>query len=160
MKPFRKRTYTGLLACLCDWSYLLGRLWGVVALMRGKSLSSKFRERLMLAVTQVNDCRYCTFFHTKAALSEGVPREEVERLMGGMFEGCPKEELPALLYAQHWAETERKPDPAMRQKLVDTYGAEKAEAIELTLRFICACNYSGNSLDYILYRLSFGKIGG
>ena len=160
MKPFRKRTYRGLLACPSDWAYLLGRPLRVVAVMRGKSLSPKFRERLMLAVTRVNDCRYCAFFHTKAALSEGVPREEVERLMGGMFDGCPEEELPALLYAQHWAETECKPDPAMRQKLLDTYGTEKTEAIELTLRVIGACNYSGNSFDYILYRLSFGKIGG
>ncbi len=160
MKPFRKRTYTSLPTCMSDWAYLFGRPLRVVAIMRGKSLSPKFRERLMLAVTQVNDCRYCAFFHTKAALSEGVQREEVERLMGGMFDGCPEEELAALLYAQHWAETERKPDPAMRQKLLDAYGVEKAEAIELTLRVIGACNYSGNSFDYILYRLSFGKIGG
>lgn len=160
MKPFRKRTYSGPISFLADWAWLLGRPLRMMAVLRGKSLLPQFRERLMLAVTQVNDCRYCAFFHTKAALAEGVAREEVERLMRGMFEGCPEDQLPALMYAQHWAATERKPDPEMRQKLLDTYGAEKAETIELAMRIICACNYTGNSLDRILYRLSLGTIGG
>lgn len=160
MKPFPKRTYSGPLAFLADNLYLLKRMGRVRALMRGATLAPAFRERIMLAVTRVNACRFCTFFHAKAALAEGIPRDEIDRLLAGMFDGYTEEERVALLYAQHWAETEGKTDPGMRQQLLDTYGPEKTDAIDLALRVIRAGNYTGNSVDYLLYRLTFGKCGG
>jgi len=160
MKPFGKRTYSGPIAFLSDWIYLLSHVRRVALAVGKKGVSPQFRERLMLAVTQVNKCRYCAYAHTKAALAEGVPQEQVRQLMSGAFEGCPEDELPALAYAQHWAEAGGKPDPAIRQKIVDTYGREKADAIELVMRLICACNYTGNAVDLVLFRLSFGAIGG
>jgi hypothetical protein len=44
--------------------------------------------------------------------------------------------------------------------LQETYGAENAEAIETVLRLIRMGNLGGNTLDYWLYRLSFGRWGG
>ena len=160
MKPFKKRMHSGPIAFLSDWASLLGKPGRLMAVLRGKTLSAPFRERLMLAVTQVNQCRYCAHFHTKAALGAGVASDEVRRLLAGEFEGCPGEELPAIVYAHHWAETGRNPEPEMRRTLQEVYGAEKAGDIELALQLICACNYTGNALDYALYRLSFGTVGG
>jgi AhpD family alkylhydroperoxidase len=128
--------------------------------MRGGGISPAFRERLMLVVTQVNDCRYCRSFHTRLALSEGVPSEELNDLLTGYIpEDCPEAELQALLYAQHWAEMDSRPDPEATQKLVETYGEETADAVQLVLLMIRMGNLAGNSIDYILYRLSFGKLG-
>jgi AhpD family alkylhydroperoxidase len=128
--------------------------------MRGKPLDWAFRERLMLAVTAVNGCRYCSYGHARQALSAGVTPAEIEALAGGQFDGCPAEELPALLYAQHWAEADGHPDPAARARMSAIYGDEQARAIELALRIIRVGNLSGNTLDHVLHRLTLGRIGG
>ena len=127
--------------------------------MRGTLISPAFRERLMLAVTAVNGCRYCSYFHTGEALRSGLSQEEISRLLSGEFAACPPEEAPAVIYAQHWAESNARPDPVALQKLQEIYGPEKADAIQIILRMIRTGNLSGNSWDYLLYRVSFGKWG-
>lgn len=128
-------------------------------LMRGELIDAAFRERLMMAVTAVNGCRYCSYAHTKQALMEGIDRDEIEALQGGVFESCPRDELPALLYAQYWAETQGRTEPAARERIVEKYDEETMKAIELTLQTIQMGNLLGNTVDYVLYRLSFGRLG-
>lgn len=113
----------------------------------------------MLAVTAVNDCRYCSYFHAQEALKANLSETEIHTLLSGTMENVPAEELPALLYAQHWAESDATPDPTARRTLIDTYGQEKAESIETVLRMIRMGNLGGNTADYILYRLSWGRLG-
>ncbi len=125
--------------------------------MRGGSLDPAFRERLMLAVTAVNGCRYCSYYHARQALVVGIPSEEADALAAGVMDGCPPEQLPAVLYAQHWAESDARPDPMARQRVVDLYGAQTMEAIELALHTIRMGNMAGNTFDYVLHRLSFGR---
>ena len=114
----------------------------------------------MLAVTAVNGCRYCSYFHAKEALKAGLAEEELRQLLVGLVDDAPAEELQALLYAQHWAETDGQPDPTAQQQLVQTYGLDRAEAIETVLRMIRIGNLLGNTGDYWLYRLSRGAFGG
>ena len=159
MSGFKKRTYHGIGDFLADIKFLLRNQRRVRAMMRSKTLSPKFRERLMLAVTRVNACRYCTRFHTKAALTEGVNQQEIRMILQGMYQQCPLEEISAILYAEHWAETEGRPDEAARQKLIDTYGQAMTDEIDIALRVIKTGNYTGNTADYLLYRISFGRWG-
>lgn len=119
-----------------------------------------FRERLMMVVTEVNGCRYCRAFHAKESLKSGISHEELKKLLDGMIpEDTPEEEYAALVYARHWAENDAQPDEKAVQQLIDEYGQEKANAIQIVLRMIRMGNLSGNLLDYILFRLSFGKLG-
>ena len=127
--------------------------------MRGDLGSFPFRDRLMLAVTAVNGCRYCSYYHAQEALKAGLPDEELQKLLEGVVDNAPAGELPALLYAQHWAETDGKPDKAARQKLLETYGPQRAEAIETVLHMIRMGNLLGNTADYWLSNLSFGRWG-
>ena len=113
----------------------------------------------MLAVTSVGCCRYCSYFHSKLALKGGIKQEEIGKLLSGNFECCPEEEVLAILYAQHWAESNAHPDPEATQKLQETYGSEKSDAIHLMLRMIRLGNLLGNTWDYLLYRISFGNWG-
>ena len=113
----------------------------------------------MLAVTQVNECRYCAHHHAQGALTDGLAADEIADLLAGEFEACPPEERPALLYAEHWADTGGDPDPEAREKIVATYGEEKTQAIEIVLRMISAGNYMGNTWDSLLYRVSGGRLG-
>jgi AhpD family alkylhydroperoxidase len=127
--------------------------------MRGELISFALRERLMLVVTAVNDCRYCAHYHTKVATRADLSPPEIGHLLAGHMDQVPFGELPALLYAQEWARQNGRFDPAAQQALIETYGPEKAEAIETILRLIRIGNLSGNTFDYWLYRLSFGRLG-
>ena len=89
---------------MSDLGFIFKNRKRVRALFRGESLSPAFRERMMLAVTRVNECRYCARFHAKAALAEGISREEVDAILGGAFKDCPSDQLVGVLYAEHWAE--------------------------------------------------------
>ena len=111
----------------------------------------------MLAVTSVEGCRYCSYFHSKLALKDGISQEEIGQLLSGNLDGCPEEEALAVIYAQHWAESNANPDAEAVSKLQQVYGFEKSQAIHLMLRMIRLGNLLGNTWDYLLYRTSFGK---
>lgn len=113
----------------------------------------------MLTVTEVNGCRYCEYAHAKWALAAGVRPADVEALAVGQLDGCPPEEIPALLYAQHWAETNARPASEARQRVLETYGQAKLEGIELSMRMIRVGNLTGNTWDYLMYRASLGRWG-
>jgi len=114
----------------------------------------------MLAVTAVNGCRYCSYFHAKQALKSGITTGEISKLLSGDVTNCLEEEAMAVIYAQHWAESDAHPDPEAVQGLQQAYGVEKTEAIHLMLRMIRMGNLLGNSWDYLIYRISFGRWGG
>lgn len=156
---FRKRFYTSAGEFASDILYLARNIGGI---RRGNSqgvISPAFRERLMLAVTAVYGCRYCSYLHTRQALKSGVDHEEAAALLAGSLDMCPPEEAVALLYAQHWAEFNANPDPEVTERLERTYGAQKAKAINLVLRMVRVGNLAGNLWDYFLYRLFHRKWG-
>lgn len=159
MNEFKRRIYHSLSEVAADLKAIMARRDRMKPLMRGELIDAAFRERLMLAVTAVNGCRYCSYVHAKQALVEGMSNEEVKALQAGELANSPTEELAALLYAQHWAETRGKPDPAAHRRVIERYGAEMVEAIELALRTIQMANLLGNTMDYTLYRVSFGRLG-
>jgi AhpD family alkylhydroperoxidase len=157
MEKFNRRTYSSLSEVAADLQAILARRDHMRPLMRGELIDAAFRERLMLAATAVNRCRYCSYLHARRALVEGMSSEEVEALQTGELANSPPEELAALLYAQHWAETRGKPDPAARERLVEQYGEERVDAMELALRTIQMGNLFWNTVDYVLGRVSFGR---
>ncbi len=159
MDQFKRRFYHSPRQFWDEFKFMIGNRAQIRTVMRQHLISPAFRERLMMAVTAVNGCRYCSYYHAKEALLTGISEAEVEALLSGVVEHCPAEEATAVLYAQHWAETNTHPDPQARQKLVEEYGSESAEAIELVLRMIRMGNLMGNTWDYVLYRVSFGQRG-
>jgi len=158
-KQFNRRTYPSLSAFIADLKPIMAQRDQMKPLMRGDLIDTAFRERLMLAVTAVNGCSYCSYAHARRALAEGIDGSEVEALLDGVVEHSPTEEAAALLYAQHWAETAGKIDPVARERIIETYGEGSVNAIELALRTIQIGNLLGNTMDYVLYRLSFGRLG-
>lgn len=159
MASFQRRIYPGIRPIWRDFLNTFRQRDRLRGLKQETWLTPAFRERLMLAVTAVNDCRYCSFYHAQRALAAGISESEIRRLQSGGFSGAPAGELPAMLYAQHWAEADDAPDPEARAAFVEHYGADRAETIELVLRLIRAGNLLGNTWDYLLYRLSFGRWG-
>ena len=157
-RKFTKRTYS-LWELLADISFLTKNIRDVRRIMREKLISSAFRERLMLSVTSVYGCRYCYWAHTREALRSEIDPKEITGLLTGSVENCPEEEALALLYAQHWADSNARPDPEATRRLEEAYGAETAKTINMVLRIVRVGNLWGNSWDCFLYRISFGRWG-
>jgi AhpD family alkylhydroperoxidase len=153
----RKRFYTGAREFARDVLYLAHNIRWLIKRNSQGIISPAFRERLMLAVTGVYGCRYCSYFHAKQGLKSGINGQEAAALLAGSLEMCPSEEAVALLYAQHWAESNGNPDPEAIERLERSYGAEIAKTIDVMLRIVRVGNLAGNLWDYFLYKLSHGK---
>ena len=160
IRRYNKRIYGSPREFLADMVILARNVKTISRLMRRKVISGDFRERLMLAVTSVYGCRYCNWMHTREALRHGVGADEIGGLLEGSVDACPEEEAVALVYAQHWADSNAKPDPEACLKLEQEYGQQKAEAINLILRMIRVGNLGGNTWDCFLFHISFGRWGG
>ena len=149
---FFTRLYTPN-SLLQDFRDILAHFHEFRSAVRSKRISKAFAEKIMLAVTAVNGCRYCSYGHAKTALASGVSQEEVDLLLSGEVGHASPEEAPALFFAQHYAESDGHPDPEMMQKLVKTYGPEKARDVLAHIRMITLGNLSGNTFDALLSRL-------
>jgi AhpD family alkylhydroperoxidase len=156
---FRRRFYKNPGEFAADVRWILSARGRIRTLMRGDRIPPAFRERIMLTVTAVNRCRYCSYAHSREALARGIPQKEIESLVEGMFAGSPVREVPALLYAQHWAERDGRPEQDIREKVVAVYGSEEVQLMEMAMRLIRAGNLLGNTFDYFLHRISFGRLG-
>jgi AhpD family alkylhydroperoxidase len=151
---FEKRIFTPALL-LRDLGYLLARLPALVRALRNPEIGSAFAEKIMIVVTAINGCVYCSWFHAGRAVASGLSEREI----GDMFElqfaaSASRRELPALLYAQHYAETDRRPAPEMTERLKAFYGERTAGDIELLIRMIFFGNLLGNTFDAFPARLA------
>lgn len=152
-KEFSRRIFTpGLF--IHDVLFLLHKLPTIIGASRDKKIGKAFREKIMTVVTAVNGCTYCTWFHAKAAVSSGISPEEVKDMLNLQFNADAEDsEMTALLYAQHYAETNRRTDPDMDRRLEAFYGKKTSEHIRTIIRMIFFGNLAGNTFDAFLSRL-------
>ena len=111
----------------------------------------------MLAVTEVNGCEICSYGHTKIALEQGMTKEEITMLLSGETDSVPEEELHAVMFAQHYADTKGKPSKAAWVKLVQEYGTDGAYGILGATRLIMFGNTFGISLVNIKNQFTNNK---
>jgi len=115
--------------------------------MQSKRIGSDFSERIMLAVTAVNGCRYCEWGHTKMAIESGCTDEEIKYILNLDFQGLKKDEITALAFAQHFAESKENPSKKALVNLAKVYGPQKAEDIINFCIMITVGNLLGNTID-------------
>lgn len=158
---FSRRYYRGWKPLWKDLKYMFSRQKEIREAMRSDLITSAFRERLMLAVTEVNQCRYCRTFHVGQAREAGISTEEITQyLKGAIPADVPEDQKLAVCFAQHWAENETLPDPEFQAQVIQAYGEKGFQAMSIVLRMIWMGNLMGNTADYLLYKISFGKWGG
>lgn len=121
-------------------------------------LSSHFIERIMLAVTEVNGCEVCSYAHTKIALEQGMSNNEIKMLLSGDTEGISDQEMTAIIFAQHYADTRGNPTKEAWDQTVTTYGTEKSLGILGAIRAIMVGNIYGIALSAFRSRLKGNKI--
>lgn len=98
---FSRRIYHNFKEIRTDFRYIFSQRVFVRKVMR-ELISYDFRERLMMVVTEVNGCRYCSYYHAREALKSGISEDELKALLAGHLpENTPPSEYTALVYAQH-----------------------------------------------------------
>lgn len=117
-------------------------------------LRDDFTERLMLAVTEVNKCASCSYAHTKTALETGMSMEEINAMLSGNLSVVGPKKLPAILFAQHYADSRGKPSKEAWNSIVKQYGNEKSLAILGAIRIIMLGNAYEIPLGSFKARLS------
>ncbi|AXT86729.1 alkylhydroperoxidase [Aeromicrobium sp. A1-2] len=123
--------------------------------MAGTNLGrdKQFTERIMLAVTEVNGCELCSYAHTRFALEAGLSDAEIRSLLGGLSEGVPDHQIPAIAFAQHYADTGGHPDSAAWQNILDVYGEDEALSVLAAARIMMWGNAVGIPLSSLRSRL-------
>ena len=151
-KHFHKRIFSAA-SLLKDLGYLLLHSPRIVGALLDPEISRSFREKIMVVTSAVNECRYCSWFHAQQAVASGVSADELSDMFRLHFQASASpRELTALLYAQHFAETNKNPDPDMTARLFEDYGERTAKHILVLIRTIYFGNLFGNTWDAVLSR--------
>lgn len=116
---------------------------------RKELISPQFKERIMLAVTEVNGCEACSYAHTKFALETGMNSDEINAILDGDIEKSPKNELVALLFAQHYTDEKGAASKESWQRLTYEYGKESAMIILAIIRMMNTANIYGIAISAI-----------
>jgi AhpD family alkylhydroperoxidase len=106
-------------------------------------MNKAFLERIMLAVTEVNGCALCSYYHTKVALEEGFSAGEIRAMLGGSFADVPPEQLRGVLFAQHYADQRGNPSRESWEKIVADYDETGAYGVLAVTRMIMMGNAVG-----------------
>ena len=151
--PFRKRTFSLPLYARCLAAVMTASPVLVRALSRPR-ISPALREQIMLAVTSVNDCRYCNWGHTALALRNGVDLTALRQTLdSGSLSADSTPNAVAILYAQHVASEQGDADPGAERALAGAWAPDEQAEIKAYITAITFGNLVGNSADAWLARL-------
>ena len=116
-----------------------------------EELDANLNEKIMLAVCAVNNCRHCSYLHTKTSLENGVSSKEIKNILEGELQDFPEEEAKALAYAQHITESRDNISEEARRKVVEYYGEAKTVLIELAVQMVYIGNMICNTVEAFKY---------
>ena len=125
------------------------------SMKKQRVMNKKRRERIMLAISEVNGCALCSFVHTKLALTAHMELSEIHTLLAGDLQGVPEEDVLAVLFAKDFAANHEVIDPNFYQKIVDYYGLPQARAIVCASHVITMTTSIGISLVLLKNTLTF-----
>ncbi len=136
--PFPRRTASA--ARMLPWLIELGRtIPGLIdSYARKDVLNPRTRQRIILAVTEVNGCRYCAWIHGSW-----------QDFLGDVPSGVAEDAL--LVYARACADAGRPLDPG---PLTEVLPREAVRAIRATVAQIEVSNLVGNTVDGLLARVT------
>jgi AhpD family alkylhydroperoxidase len=149
---FRKRIYTTS-GFFHDLSTMIESTPDIIKASRTKRVTKAFREKLFVAVINVLGCRYCSWLHTEIALSKGVNKKEITKLLSRDIGEFPEDEAVALAFAQHYSETGGRPKKDAEQRFFQYYGREMAKDILKYIQMMYFGNLAGNTVEAFLQRL-------
>ena len=118
--------------------------------------SKSLREKIMLGVTAINDCRYCAWGHSHWAAAQGVSEDVIELILGNVHPSLvtsDPREAAAILFGQHYAEHLGRIDRDSLRNLRRHFSPAEVREIVAYVHFITFTNLGGNTVDVVLDRL-------
>ena len=113
-----------------------------------------FREELMLAVSRLNDCRFCTWGHHEWAQLNGVSDEELAGLEQLDASGFDRRKWIAIRYVRALVERDfMGVQPELRRAMQHKYSPREIREIELIAKVMDIGNRGANTFDAMLSRL-------
>ena len=150
---FKKRTITapqmlGRMASLVPELGTMYRIW------LKHEVDPGFREELMLAVSRLNGCRYCSWGHHEWAHLSGVSDHELAQLEQLDPAGFNRRKWVAISYVRALVkENFERVQPELRRAMQHKYSPREIHDIELIARVMDAGNRGSNTFDAMLSRL-------
>ncbi|NLB90614.1 MAG: carboxymuconolactone decarboxylase family protein [Clostridiales bacterium] len=117
-------------------------------------ISAPLKERIMLAVTEVNGCALCSYGHTTFALEAGLSQTEIDQLLNGEMGSIPPQDRIAVLFAQHVADGRGRVSKKAWENLIATQGKEQSLGILAATHVIMAGNTYGIPFGSFLARIT------
>ena len=150
---YRKRTMTarqlvGGMASLVPETGTLYQVW------LKHDIDPGFREELMLAVSKLNDCRYCTWGHHEWAHMLGVPDEELAHVEQMDPKGFDRKKWTAISYVRALVSADFGPvDDKLQGEMEARYSAREIKEIKMIAKVMDIGNRGANTWDAMLSRL-------
>jgi AhpD family alkylhydroperoxidase len=122
---------------------------------RGR-LDGALRERVMVAVSDVNACNGCTFVHTRWALRAGVTPEELDAIGLEDLGRLDRRSRAAVVYAAALAETRFRSSPPadVAAAVALELTPAEVEAVEAVARMMALANLTASTAEALLGRRS------
>ncbi|NLY20891.1 MAG: carboxymuconolactone decarboxylase family protein [Tissierellia bacterium] len=122
--------------------------------IRSNYISESFKERIMIAVTEVNGCSMCSYAHATMALEAGLNQNEIDDLIGGITENVPSEERQGILFGQHIADNRGVVSKKVWNQIIETYGKDEADGILASSQVIMLGNAYGIPFGSLMRRIT------
>ncbi len=125
------------------------------------SMEGDFRERLWVATSAVNRCRYCSYMHQNWARLEGVSDEEIRNLEHLDLDRLDRRMHMAAEFAEDWVRKNfGSVEPDIDRRFRDTFLTCEREDIRAVIRLANFANRASNTFDAFLGRLGGKPIAG
>lgn len=151
-KGYSKKIFTAKMF-FADFGFLIWHLPQLVKVFTNKKIE-KLIGKILIVTDAVNECMYCSWLDAKLAIKNGISEEEVKNMMNLEFQtSVSNYEWPALIFAQDFAENNRKADVEMLKTLTSHYGEKTTKDILLAIRAVIFGNLYFNTWGAFLSRL-------
>jgi AhpD family alkylhydroperoxidase len=158
MNAFKKRIFTPIETFKTAIRFIK-YLPVILKVLVRPSISRGLREEIVLAVTLVNDCRYCAWGHTHIAIHNGVDMDELHHLLQtGKSSKLSDKDATAILFAQHYADVKGKIEENTKDKLNEFFTPWQVLEIMVSIYSILLGNCFGNIVDAFYHRLKGKKV--
>ncbi|MGZ5375402.1 MAG: carboxymuconolactone decarboxylase family protein [Solirubrobacterales bacterium] len=145
------RTFASAGEALSDVAAVVGRAGPLVAVYLGARLDPMLRERVMVAVSQVNACAGCARVHRRLALRAGLAPDELEAIGLGDRAALDERSRAAVIYASELAERRFRapPSPEVEAAAREHLKSSELAAVEAVARGMALANLTANSAKTI-----------
>ena len=117
-------------------------------------IEAGFREELMLAVSKLNDCKYCAWGHHEWAHAVGISEEELDHIEHGDPEGIERAKWVAMSYVVALVSSDFTDVPSeLKREMQANYSEHEINEIELVAKIMDIANRGANTWDAMLSRL-------